>query len=270
MKILPLLALICCFASPAFAQTYVAKYDVYAGGIHALQARLNYSEKAKSYDIEISSETYGFLNTIVPWHAILATKGVISTKGLMQPKSHVADTVTRKKHEINTYDYDAKGQLKSFKQVVNGEDETRKDLDPAIYKDTIDVLTSVFSLINQVEGGKGCDSRPLVFDSERSYRIIFGNAKTETLSKNRYSSFSGPAIGCTFEVSPEGGKWHKKPRGWMKIQNQAKKSGQMPVIYFANLSKTGKPVFAPVRTVIKTDLGTFIAHLTSFEEKSDK
>lgn len=266
MRIVILLFLAGLWSQPVFAENYAAKYDVYAGGIHALQARLDYQESAKSYDVSIASETYGILDKIVPWQATLQTKGQI-LKGKMLPQTHKADTTTRKKHEINTYNYDKSGALVSFQQIVNGKDETRKDLDPAIYKDTIDVMTAIFSLIGQVEAGKGCEMQPMVFDSERSYRLIFKNGTKETLIPNKYSSFSGEAIGCAFEVQPEGGKWHKKPRGWMKIQNQAKKSGKMPMIYFANLSKTDTPVYAPVRTVIKTDLGTFIAHLTSFEEK---
>ncbi len=262
-----LVAVLC--SNPSFAESYAAKYDVYAGGIHALQARLGYRETSKSYDVSIASETYGILDKIVPWHATLETKGQI-LKGKMLPLSHKADTTTRKKHEINSYAYDRKGQLHSFSQVVNGKDETLSDLDPAIYKDTIDVMTSIFSLIGQVEAGKGCSAQPMVFDSERSYRLIFKDGPKENLKANKYSSFSGEAVGCTFEVQPEGGKWHKKPRGWMKIQDQAKKSGQMPVIYFANLSKTNRPLYAPVRTVIKTNIGTFIAHMTSFEEKPEK
>ena len=269
MRSMFLICLACLPVSPALAENYAAKYDVYAGGIHALQARFDYQAGPKEYAVSIASETYGILSKIVPWHATLNTKGQV-LKGKKLPISHKADTTTRKKHEINTYSYDKNGALVSFNQVVNGKDETLTDLDPAIYKDTMDVLTAIFSLIDQVGVGKGCEAEPLVFDSERSYRLIFKNGKKEILVPNKYSSFSGEAIGCAFEVKPEGGKWHKKPRGWMKIQNQAKKSGQMPIIYFANLSKTEKPVYAPVRTVIKTDLGTFIAHLTSFEEKPVK
>lgn len=254
--------------SPVRAESYQATYDVYAGGIHALQARLNSAQTANAYDVSVSSETYGLLNKIVPWHAVLATKGTIS-KGQRLPSVSTSDTTTRSKHEVNTYRY-TKGQFKDFTQVVDGVDETRKDLDPSVSAGTIDVMTSVFTLMDRVAAGKGCATESMIFDSERSYRLIFKDGAKETIKAGKYGSYSGEAISCTFEVKPEGGKWHKKPRGWMKIQNQAKKSGQMPTISFANVGSAAKPIFVPVRTIIKTDLGTFIAHLTSFKENSAK
>lgn len=272
MRILFLLFLTCLGSLPALAgdnKGYIAKYDVYAGGIHALQARINYGQTTGKYDISISSETYGLLDKIVPWHATLETQGNFTNDERL-PIEHKSDTTTRRKHEVNSFHYSANGEFKNFQQIVDGKDETRKDLDPSIYQGTTDVLTSVFSLIDQVADGKGCDRESMLFDSERSYLLIFKNGLKETLKANKYTSFSGEAIGCTFEIKPEGGKWHKKPRGWLKIQEQAKKSGQPPVIFFANVSKNETPVFVPVRMVVRADLGTFIAHLTSFEEKSNK
>lgn len=267
-KLAVLLLLTVLMASPVKAASYQATYDVYAGGIHALQARLINKETASKYDVSVSSETYGILNKIVPWHAVLSTKGDMS-RGTRLPNLSISDTTTRSKHEINTYRYE-KGVFKDFNQLVDGVDETRKDLDPSIAAGTTDVMTSVFSLIDQVAAGKGCNAERMVFDSERSYRLIFRDGGTETIKAGKYGSYTGEAVSCTFEVKPEGGKWHKKPRGWMKIQNQAKKSGQMPVISFGNVGTAEKPVFVPVRTIIKTDLGTFIAHLTSYKENSAK
>ncbi len=269
-SVLALLLIFGC-AAPAKAadQKYHATYDVYAGGIHALQARLDIDKKSGKYEINVASETYGLLGRIVPWHAKFYTQGWREAKG-RQPKLHVSDTTTRKKHEVNTYKYSQKGDFLSFRQVVNGRDETRADLDPSIMKGTTDILSAVFNLVDRVAAGEGCAFEDMIFDSERSYRVTFRDRPGEMLMKNKYSSFSGAADACSAEVTPEGGEWHKKPRGWLKIQEQSKKQKALPTLYFARISDAQNAPFVPVRVVIKTDYGVFIAHLTSFQDKSIK
>lgn len=268
MKTPLLVALICCLASPAWAKTYSATYDVYAGGIHALQARMTYTENKGRYDVALSSETYGLLGKIVPWHASFKTKGWV-LRGKLQPEQHVSDTTSKGKHEVNTYNYSKTGKFLSFSQIVRGKDETRDDLGD-IMQGTTDVLSANFNAMKKIRAGEGCSRDDMIFDSERSYRLMFRDKGRDVLSVNKYSRFSGEASACVVEVKPEGGKWHKKPRGWLKIQEQARKAGQLPTLWFSDLAndKTA-PVF-PVKIMIKTDYGTFLAHLTSFEEKGGK
>lgn len=261
-----ILLILCLWTGPAFAYSYSATYDVYAGGIHALQARLSYSEDKGRYTIGLSSETYGLLSRIVPWHAEFQTEGWV-LKDLLQPQKHISDTTTRKKHEINTYTYGKDGKFLTFRQDVNGKDKTRKELDPSIMAGTTDMLSANFNLMKKLAAGKGCTFEDMIFDSERSYRLIFADHGKDEILPNKYSSFKGEALGCKAEVKPEGGKWHKKPRGWLKIQDQAKKQGQLPTIWYAPMLSAKSAPELPVKVLIKTSYGTFIAHLTSFEEK---
>ena len=260
------LLIICFWSVPAFAYSYSATYDVYAGGIHALQARLSYSEKSGKYEANLSSETYGLLARIVPWHAKFKTEGWV-LKDRLQPQKHVSDTTTRKKHEINTYTYAKDGKFLTFNQMVNDKDKTRKELDPSIMAGTTDMLSVNFNLMKNLAAGKSCTFEDMIFDSERSYRLIFSHQGKDEILPNKYSSFKGEAVSCQAEVKPEGGKWHKKPRGWLKIQDQAKKQGQLPTVWYAPMLKAESAPELPVKVLIKTSYGTFIAHLTSFEEK---
>lgn len=229
---------------------------------------MNYAESNGRYKIELSSEAYGLLGKIIQWHAKFQTKGWV-LKDRLQPEEHISDTTSRGKHEINTYKYDKSGKFLNFTQIVNGKDETRKDLGD-IMQGTIDVASANFNLMRQVNEGRGCRHENMIFDSERSYRLMFKNKKKEHLNPNKYSGFQGGAESCSVEIQPEGGKWHKKPRGWLKIQAQAKKAGELPGIWFADLLEDKTAPAVPVKMMIKTDYGTFIAHLTSFAENSGK
>ena len=52
-------------------------YEVYAGGIHAVQNRMEISEADGRYDIVMNAETRGFLGKLAPWSgwAITAPAG---------------------------------------------------------------------------------------------------------------------------------------------------------------------------------------------------
>ena len=254
-------------AQPAFAKEYRVTYDVYAGGIHALQTRMDYREGGGRYDVTVASETYGLLSKIVRWHASFKTDGWLTKSGY-QPQLHVSDTTSKGKHEVNTYKYDKSGKFLSFTQIVDGKDET-KNLDPSIMAGTTDVISAVFNMAAKARQGNGA-YEDMIFDSERSYRLEFRNSNKANLSSTKYGSFAGEAVSCSVRVTPVGGKWHKKPRGWLKIQEQGIKNGFPPTIWMANISKDPELPAVPVRIMVKTDFGTFIAHLTSFQEKPGK
>jgi hypothetical protein len=267
MRFLSFIALLL-LSSPALARDYQATYDVYAGGIHALRATMDYSDKGNQYQTAVRSETFGLLAKIVRWHASFETKGWRGKTGY-QPRIHQADTTSKGKREVNTYKYDKSGKFMGFTQIVDGRDETRHDLDPSIMAGTTDVLSAFLNMAKKAGEGN-CSDQDMIFDSERSYRLEFRHGKAENLPSSKYSAFKGPALSCAVKVTPMGGKWHKKPRGWLKIQQQGVKNGFPPTVWLANISKDRAMPAIPVRIMVKTDYGTFIAHLTAFQEKQGK
>ena len=67
----------------------------------------------------------------------------------------------------------------------------------------------------------------------------------------------------TVEVKPIAGRWYEKPRGWLSIQEQGRKLGTMPTVWFAQLKETATVV--PVRVRVKTEYGTLFMHMTNYE-----
>ncbi|MBL8641147.1 MAG: DUF3108 domain-containing protein [Alphaproteobacteria bacterium] len=242
-------------------KTSVLTYDVYAGGIHAMNARLTLYKKQGQYGVSLTAGTQGILKKLANWSGRFQSEGQISA-GKTFPFTHQSDSVWKESTQSKYFKYDGKGHFKSYKMTEDGDDKTPKDVDISLAKGTTDILSSTFELMISMPKSKVCKGNQLIFDGDRNFRLVFKDTKTEDLQKTDFNTFSGPALSCSVEVVPEKGKWRKKPRGWLSIQEQGRQKGALPTVWFGALK--GQPdVYVPVKIRIKTDYGTLFMHLTS-------
>ncbi len=248
-------------AAPAQAEGL--SYNVFSGGIHAVNATLNIQEDDDKgrYKMVFTAATQGFLGKLAPWTGSFLSSGWVLKDGEFAPETHRSTAIWRGEEEVKTYSYGKDGGFKNLKVIEQGKDRTPKDLDLNIAKDTTDLLSAAMTMLASVENGEKCDHTDVVFDGERSFTITFRDVGTETLVANKYNTYSGPATMCEVEVTPKDGKWHKKPRGWLSIQEQGRKKGTLPVVWVAKLK--GQPVAVPVKLRVASDYGTLFMHLTS-------
>lgn len=244
-------------------------YELYAGGINAASAQLDVTYGPQDrYRLFIDTRTKGFLAKIVPWVGTFETKGWRLKDDGHRPEQHRSTATMRDESEDKTYDYGKDGTFKRYHVIENEKDETPQDLDPKLTENTTDALTAALQAMQQVAVGKGCEATSEVFDGDRRFRMIFRNEGEEMLAATKYNIYAGPAIRCTVEVIPLGGRWHSKPRGWMSIQDQNIKQGGLPTMWLAHLDKDGPAI--PVKTEVKTDYGTFFAHLIHYRNGETK
>jgi hypothetical protein len=241
------------------------QYDVYAGGIHALQANLdmNLSDPHK-YSLSLFAKTYGLLGKLAPWHGTFSTTGWKKGKNIAwQPEIHKSETTWRDEREVKEYRYNRDGSFKGY----NITDDTHKGVDQKVdeklTKDTVDVLSATLTMMQSVMVDKKCEGTSEVFDGKRRYKLIFNHKKEVTLSKSRWNLYEGPAVQCTAEVQPVAGKWHKKPRGWISIQEQGRERGTMPTVWMAQLNPDEPAI--PVKVRVKTSYGTLFMHMTGYK-----
>lgn len=257
-----LAALVLAISGPVQAKSPdVMTYDVYAGGIHAVEASLTMDLNKSKYHVALDSATRGFLASLAPWSGVFETKGWTLGNN-RRPELHRSVATWRKEVETTDYYYGRDGSFKGFKKITAGKDETPDEIDPSLTKDTTDMLTATLAEMDRLAAGKGCGGESEIFDGERRFKLTFKPAGDEVLKKTEYNVYAGPAKLCTALVEPKGGKWHKKPRGWMSIQEQGRAKGSLPTVWFAQLSKNGPAV--PVKVRVKTDYGTLFMHLTSY------
>ena len=246
---------------PLLAATSVLTYDVYAGGIHALNAKLTIKKEPTKYDIILNSGTQGFLKKMANWSGRYVSKGNIKG-GKPFPRLHESSSTWKKKTEIKTFKYDGKGHFKAYKSVEADVDTTPKDIDLSLAEDSTDILSATLQTMMAFPKSKICSGQELIFDGDRNFRLTFSDTKVEQLKKSDYNIYEGQAISCKVEVKPEKGKWRKKPRGWLSIQEQGRKKGELPTIWFGQVE--GQPdLYVPVKIRVKTDYGTLFMHLTS-------
>ncbi len=250
--------------APAVAATkqkpITLTYHVYAGGVHGIDATLKLQESGGRYTIESHSVTRGFLGTLIPWKGIFVTEGKV-LGAQHTPAKHQSISTWRSETETKTYLYDAKGQFKTLTVIEDGKDKTPTDTDWSMAKGTTDLLSATLDMMALAGKTNDCGSTRRIFDGDRTFDLIFRAVGKETLAASRYNVYAGEALKCEVEVVPQKGRWHKKPRGWLSIQEQGRKHGQLPVVWLGRVP--GQAQMIPVKLRITSDHGTLFMHLAA-------
>ena len=256
------------FIFPSHAQTTLGKgqqqiqYDVYAGGIHTLQANLNISVRdGARYDVDLTAKTYGLLGKLAPWSGKFESHGWHDKT--FKPELHQATTTWRDSDEIKKYNYNKDGSFNSYSVEKNKKDKSPKQVDSKLTENTSDMLTATLNTMQQIAATGKCEGVSEVFDGKRRFKLIFKEIGQVTLEASRLNVYSGPAVECSVEVEPIVGKWHEKPRGWMSIQEQGRAQGALPTVWFAKV-KEGE-LAVPVKVRVKTSYGTLFMQMTKYQ-----
>ncbi len=238
------------------------QYDVYAGGIHALQANLDIDfSKKKRYSLSLDAKTYGLLGRLAPWEGKFESHGWAGK--VNRPQLHQSTATWRDEKEIKKYKYNKNGSFKAYSIKDDSNDGSPKKVDKELTDGTSDALSATLNTMQGIAAGNNCEGETDVFDGKRRYVLIFKHKKDVVLKSSRWNVYSGPAMECSVEIKPGAGKWHEKPRGWLSIQEQGRERGKMPTIWFAQMIE-GQPA-VPVKVRVKTSYGTLFMHMTGYD-----
>ena len=250
-------------ANAAHAEKARLIYNVYAGGMNVIVAPLDVEITGTSYKMSLGAQTRGFLGTMVPWQGSFAAKGA-RTKDQFSVREYRSTATWKGEDDTAVYSYDAKGQFKNLKLTEGTVDKSPSKIDTALVRDTTDILTATLNVMAKADQTNKCAGSADVFDSRRRFTLKYSPAGADTLKASRYTTYQGPAMKCTVEVIPKGGAWHKKPRGWLSIQEQGRKQGTLPTLWVAKVDPRLPPM--PVKILIKTDYGTLIMHMAGVQK----
>lgn len=262
-------ALMLATAVPALAQgaatgaKQTMTYEVYAGGINAVRAELNVIEEKDKYSLSLAARTKGFLAKLVPWEGTFETHGWRMKDGAEHPELHKSTAVWRDEQDYKEYYYGKDGTFKKLVVMDPGMPApVTEEVPPELTQGTTDALTAMLRVMETVAASGACEGRDEVFDGKRRFALVFRHAADEVLTATDYNVYSGPSSRCEVEVVPVAGEWHKKPRGWMSIQEQGREQGALPTVWMAKVSEDGPAV--PVKIKVKTDYGTLFMHLVDY------
>ena len=247
--------------------TQTMTYDVYAGGIHALDAKLVITTKDKSYSVKLESATHGLLKTLAPWSGNFSVTGTIGKDNALFPNEYVSSSTWKKETEKKVFTYNGKGEFLDYKvtETKDGKtkDKTPKKINMDLAKGTTDLLSATMVLLMNAPQTNDCSEESLIFDGDRNFKLLFKETEHTTLTKSRYNIYDGAALSCQVEVIPESGKWRKKPRGWLSIQEQGRKKGSLPLLWIGQMKDA--PYDIPVKIRVNTNYGALFLHLTSYK-----
>lgn len=242
-------------------------YEVYAGGIHAVQATLDIDVlKTGRYDLVLDAHTRGFLASLVPWDGTFESHGWVLNGERFQPEQHKSTTQWRENVDVKDYHYNKDGSFKTL-TVTDDHSTSVREVEKDLVDHTTDVLSATLQVLNDYSQSGKCDGASEVFDGKRRFEQSFQHQKMVEFEANKYNIFSGSAAECIVEVTPVAGAWNKKPRGWLSIQEQGRARNMMPTVWIGRLSENGPAV--PVKIRVKTAYGTLFMHLAEYRNGKD-
>ena len=241
------------------------KYDVYAGGFKALNAELIMDLDPKAYDMALKAQTQGMIGSLFPWEASYATSGH-AEDGTPLPSLHTSRSSWKKDEKVTEMQYGPQGTLLKTTTREDNKTKVKKDFEPDMTKDAVDMLTGALQMMQHTGMTDKCEGSFPVFDGKRRFDIQLSDDGKETIAKSKYSSFKGEALRCTLKVKPVAGfKKKDQNRGWLAVQNHTEERNKLPTIWFAKLEENGPMV--PVRMEIASSYGSVVAHLTGTQKK---
>lgn len=242
-------------------------YGVYAGGFRALDVAMTLDSTENGYNIGMRAVPFGVIGSLLPWAGEYVTTGKIvkdtAKAPRLVPEKHAKISRWREDNDQDYFTYGKDGVLTGHKRIeILHSVRREKDipLDPEFHKDSVDLLTGVVQmLVNVNSSGKGvtCDAAPVIFDGKRRFQLKFREIGTETLVKGKYNMTSGVARLCEIEMIPLTG-FGDTPKGYYKIQEQARQRGQLPIVWVAPLWDGGPHL--PVKLLVKSEYGSVYAH----------
>ena len=195
----------------------------------------------------------------MPWEGIFESTGNITKEGL-KPQKHYSSAIWDDEVETKTYTYNTDGTFAGLTIEGTNKQPEKKDIDAALADYTSDILTSTLSALQDGD----CSHTDEIFDGKRRFKIKYTHIEDTALTQSNYNVFEGEAGVCEVEIEPLAGAWHKKPRGWLSIQEQGRQKGELPRFWYAKLGEKG-PVM-PVKLVVHTKYGTLTMNLEKISE----
>lgn len=252
------------FAADETVKLQKMKYEVYTGGVNAVTADMTLDYRTPGrYEMVFNAQTQGILGTFIPWTGSFLAKGWAMADGKRLVEIHESIAKWRDEMEVKSYHYTKEGGFHDLVTKITHKKDKTEVPDSILTKDTTDVVTSSMKVMEKIARGGKCEGRDEIFDGRRRYALIFKHSRFVMLEPSQYNAYAGPAAECTVEIEPIAGAWHKKPRGWLSIQEQGRERGMMPTVWIAQVRPN--TVAVPVRLRVKTAYGTLFMHMTQYE-----
>ena len=201
MKLCLCLALVSMPAA-AQAETAAAHYLAYAGGLNVIAMEAQFDVAPGAYRLQIDYRTTGTFGLFVHSDQMTTVTGGF-VAGRAVPQRLVSNGVLRGVPRKTEIDY--RNGEPEVRNMVPPNDKERETVPESDRKGTIDTLSAIAQVMEQVARTGRCEGDVRTFDGRRLADLRAWTIGTEVIPRSSISNFAGPALHCEFEGRQLGG-----------------------------------------------------------------
>ncbi len=190
-------------AAPNASVIHLA-YAVYLRGFRAMVLDVSLRIGDGSYDVGMQDHTVGFVGALVENR--VTSRSVGSFAGpVAQPRQFVSSGYSRGANRQTVIDY--QGETPVVRVLLPA--EPRRDPVPAaLTQGSIDTMSAVAALFNEVSATGRCDARLTTFDGARLTKVATWTVGHEVIEQLDRSPYAGAALRCDFTTELVAGFLH--------------------------------------------------------------
>lgn len=236
-------------------------YEGYLGGFHMMSADVELSRTEKRYRMVTNAEGRGLIGWFFDWSSKAVTEGAIAADGSLRPQHHWRDMIRgNRPAKIIQIEYRDDGVPLVARMRKGGQ---AKFAPAANRKGTIDPMSVVTAIFDQMTAGQACKGQFEVFDGKLRYDAVAAMGKPGRLKRSSYMMYGGMAERCDLTLTAIDGFDDDKPKGNPRTSNSPGNDSIVLSLYFASPA-AGMPS-VPVMASADSSYGGLRIYLTKAE-----
>jgi hypothetical protein len=245
----------------ASAEGVALGYEGYLGGLHMMTAEVEMARNDENYWMETNAEGRGLVGWILDWQSKAVTEGVVGEDDSLRPLRHRRDMIRGgKPAKIMQIEYRDDGvplvaRLREGGEAKFAEAENRKG--------TVDPMSVVTAIVDQMAAGQVCAGKFQVFDGKLRYDAAAEMGEQGRLTGNKYMMYKGTAERCDLVLTAIDGFDEDEPKGNPRDREVAADDTMVLTLWFASPAE-GLPS-VPVMATAESDYGGLRIYLARAE-----
>lgn len=245
----------------ASAEGVALGYEGYLGGLHMMTAEVELARNDQNYRMITNAEGRGLIGWVLDWRSKAVTEGLVGEDGNLKPLHHRRDMIRgNKPAKIMQIEYRDDGvplvaRLREGDEAKFAEAEDRKG--------TVDPMSAVTAIVDQMAAGQVCAGKFQVFDGKLRYDATAAMGKSRSLRGNSYMMYKGAAERCDLTLKAIDGFDDEEPKGNPRDRGEPADDSMVLTLWFASPA-VGLPS-VPVMASADSDYGGLRIYLARAE-----
>ena len=187
-------------AADAGAEALALRYDVYAGGTHAVAIEAELEMAQGSYRVGTALELVGMYALVADWTMAATARGGLTPAGVVPTAFSKVSEGGERWAEISYAD----GVIANAQGNPSPSGEDTSMVPDAIKAAAIDPLSGAVAMLNQVASAGTCGGVTHLYDGKTYFTVTATDLGRATAPESRLGVYSGPAVMCRVVVDDDG------------------------------------------------------------------